>query len=73
MIEALGHLKNRRAIPYLAHVIRDVDTDGDTRWSAVEALGRIVRRRFDRQPEAFNAALGWLDSHRFDVLVCLPE
>jgi HEAT repeat protein len=64
-IEALGHLKNRRAIPYLAHVIRNAGTDGDTRWSAVEALGRIVRRRFDRQPDAFNAALGWLDSHGF--------
>jgi hypothetical protein len=24
-----------------------------------------VRRRFDRQPDAFNAALGWLDSHGF--------
>jgi hypothetical protein len=73
MIEALGHLKTRRAIPYLAHVIRNADTDGDTRWSAVEALGRIVRRRFDRQPDAFNAALGWLDSHGFCVLVRLPE
>jgi HEAT repeat protein len=30
MIEALGHLKNRRAIPYLAHVIRNADTDGDS-------------------------------------------
>ena len=29
-IEALGHLKNRRAIPYLAHVIRNAGTDGDT-------------------------------------------
>jgi HEAT repeat protein len=65
MIEALGRLKNRRAIPYLAQVIRNPDTDGDTRWTAVEALGRIVRHRFDRQPDALEAAGGWLDSHGF--------
>jgi HEAT repeat protein len=65
MIEALGRLKNRRAIPYLAQVIRNANSDGDTRWGAVEALGRIVRLRFDRQPDAFGTALAWLDSHGF--------
>lgn len=63
MIAALGRLKNRRAIPYLAGVIRDPRTDGDTRSGAVDALGQIVHRRFDRQADALDAALSWLDSH----------
>ncbi len=65
MIEALGRLKNRRAIPYLAQLIKDPETDGDTRWTGAGALGRIVRRRFDRQGDPVRAALAWLDANGF--------
>src|SRR4051794_18064855 len=63
IIEALGRLKNRRAIPQLAQIIRDSEADGDTRSDAADALGRIVRRRFDQKPDPVRAASHWLDTH----------
>jgi HEAT repeat protein len=63
LIVALGAFKNRIAIPLLADLIRNEATDNDTRWTAVESLGRIVRRRFLNQVEPVTAALEWLDKH----------
>lgn len=60
---ALGRLKNKRAIPVLARIIRDESIDGDTRWTAIESLGYIVRKRFLKQEDPHRAALAWLDSH----------
>src|SRR5262249_28760327 len=65
MILALGQLKNRKAIPWLAKFIRNHDADGDTQWGAMESLGRIVRKRFDRMPDPIAAALEWLAKHHF--------
>ena len=42
LILALGELKSKAAIPVLADLIRNDATDGDTRWTAVESLGKIV-------------------------------
>lgn len=63
MILALGRLKNKKAVPLLAKIIRDPVTDGDTKWTAVESLGLIVRKRFLKQVEPVSAAVAWLDSH----------
>ena len=63
IILALGRMKNRAAIPALAALIKDESTDGDTRWTAVESLGRIVRKRFLAQPEPVAAAVTWLNRH----------
>ena len=63
LIAALGRLKARKAIPALAAIIRDSAEDGDTRWTAVESLGRIVRRRFLDQKEPLQAAIAWLEKH----------
>ena len=63
IILALGALKSLAAIPALGAIIRDPKADGDTRWTAAESLGRIVRRRFERQPDAIEAAIAWLDKH----------
>lgn len=63
MISALGQLRSPKAIPLLGDVIRNPETDGDTRWTAVEALGKIVHRRFEQQPEPISAAQRWLDDH----------
>jgi hypothetical protein len=60
IILALGRMKNRAAIPALAALIENENTDGDTRWTAVESLGRIVRKRFLAQPQPISAALEWL-------------
>ena len=46
IVAALGRLRNRRALPALAALVEDEDGDGDTRWTAVESLGHIARRRF---------------------------
>jgi hypothetical protein len=53
-------LRNRAAIPALAVVIDDEDADGDTRWTAVESLGRVVRRRFLDKPDPVAAARAWI-------------
>jgi hypothetical protein len=63
IVQALGTLKNRKAIPALAALIRDNNTDADTRRTAVESLGRIVRRRFLRQDDPIQAALAWLEGY----------
>ena len=63
MVLALGALKARAAIPALAGLIRDAATDGDTRWTAVESLGRIVRRRFVKESDPVKAAIEWLAKH----------
>jgi hypothetical protein len=66
LIAALGRLKARQAIPVLAAIIRDPSQDGDTRWTAVESLGLIVRRRFLDQKEPLQAAIAWLAKHPAD-------
>jgi HEAT repeat protein len=63
IVLALGTLKNPAAIPALAELIRSPATDGDTRRCAVESLGKIVRRRFDKQADPEAAAVTWLDAH----------
>ena len=64
LIMALGGLRNRAALPALAKLIEDETTDGDTRWTAVEALGKIVRRRFLTQADPVQSALDWIDKAR---------
>lgn len=63
LILAVGRLKSRKAIPVLAAIIRDETADGDTRWTAVESLGIIVRKRFLKQKDPVQAAIAWIDSH----------
>jgi len=63
LVLALGRLKSRKAIPALATIIRDETADGDTRWTAVESLGLIVRKRFLKLEQPIQAALAWLDRH----------
>ena len=57
--------EDEKAIPFLATTIRDSETDGDTRFTAIQSLGQIARRRFDRQPEPEAAALEWLEAHGY--------
>ena len=64
LIQALGGLRNRAAIPALAAVIDDEEADGDTRWTAVESLGRIIRRRFLDKPDPVAAARAWIAAER---------
>jgi len=63
MVITLGRLKSRKAIPTLAAIIRDAAQDHDTRWTAVESLGTIVRRRFLNADDPIAAALAWLAKH----------
>jgi hypothetical protein len=61
IIAALGQMRSQRAIPALAAIVRAESTDGDTRWTAVEALGRIARKRFLKQVDPISAAKAWLE------------
>lgn len=63
LILAVGRLKSRKVIPVLAAIIRDEAVDADTRWTAVESLGVIVRKRFLKQEKPIQAAIAWLESH----------
>ncbi len=64
IVQALGHLKSKRAMPSLALLIRDPGTDGDMRQTAIVALGMIVGRRFERQPNPETEAIGLAASTR---------
>jgi len=63
LILTLGEMRSRQAIPALSAIIRDESADGDTRWTAVESLGKIVRRRFLKQDRPIEAASKWLSKH----------
>ena len=63
IVMALGSLKNRLAIPALARFIRDEAADGDTRHTAVESLGKIVRKRFLASSQPIKEAISWLKKH----------
>jgi hypothetical protein len=67
LVIAVGRLKSRKAIPLLAKIIRDQVEDRDTRWTAVESLGLIVRRRFLDQNEPIQSAIDWLAKHPEDT------
>lgn len=60
MILALGQLKSRMAIPALAAIIQNESADGDTRRTAVESLGLIVRKQFLKEDDPIATALKWL-------------
>ncbi|QIG43815.1 hypothetical protein G5V58_14480 [Nocardioides anomalus] len=62
IVLALGALGSRKAVPALAALVRDDGTDGDTMACAVESLGKVARRRFDRRPDPRAAARAWLDA-----------
>ena len=61
LVIAIGELGDPRGIPMLAKLIRSPETDGDTRFTAVQSLGRLARRRFDKQEDPARAAIRWLD------------
>jgi HEAT repeat protein len=63
IILALGRLKNRKALGSLAAIVQDASADGDTRWLAIESLGRVVGKRFLKQENPVEAAMAWLDRH----------
>jgi hypothetical protein len=63
MIEALGKVRYRPAIPALALLILDKGVDVDTRWNAADSLGRIVGQDFSG-PEKLLKAEAWLAGHR---------
>lgn len=63
IVLALGQLGNKKAVPSLAAIIRDVAIDVDTKWTAIESLGLIVHKRFLKQDNPVKAAIAWLDTH----------
>lgn len=63
IVQSLGELKSRAALPVLGEIVRDETSDPDARHTAALAVGKIVRRRFDRSPDVVAAAVGWLDKH----------
>ena len=60
MVMALGALKDKRALPVLAELLRDPITDGDSQSLLIEAVGRVARRRFDKKPDPLDAVLDYL-------------
>lgn len=62
LVFALGEMKNKKAIPALAALVRDTSLNGDSRWEAALALGRLARKRFDKRSDPMTAAMEWLDS-----------
>ena len=61
LVLAVGQMKDKKSIPTLTILVRDATLKGDSRWGAVEALGKLERKRFDKQPDAIAAAIDWLD------------
>ena len=62
IMESLGKLRYRPAIPALASFILDKNTDIDTRWNAIDSLGRIVGEEFS-EPGKVQKAEAWLSAH----------
>ena len=65
-MEALGKLRYRPAIPALAAMILDKETDNDTRLSAIDSLGSIVGQDFSG-PDKLQQAEKWLTTQPSDM------
>jgi hypothetical protein len=65
LVLVVGKMKNKRSIPALAILVRDTTLNGDSRHGAVEALGTLVRKRFDKQSDPIAAAITWLDTNGY--------
>lgn len=51
------------AVPRLANIIRNPQTEEPVRLHAVETLSHVIGRRFHRHPDPVGAALHWLTRH----------
>jgi len=60
MIQALGKLRYRPAVPALARLILLDDIDRDIQLDAVDSLGRIMKIDFSESGEPLVAAISWL-------------
>ena len=65
LVLTVGAFRDSRAIPKLAALIRSPDTNGDTQWTAIESLGKIVKKRFLQQADPFALAKKWLLVHGY--------
>jgi len=63
LIEALGKLRYRPAIPALAAIILNQEIDVDTRWNAADSLGLIVGELF-AAPDKLQRAAAWINEHQ---------
>lgn len=63
MLIAIGNIKSKKAIPSLATFLRDTSANVDSRYVAAESLGKIVRKRFDKNSDPIAEALIWLEKH----------
>jgi HEAT repeats len=62
ILESLGKLRYRPAIPAITSLILSKDTDVDTRWNAADSLGRIVGEDFSGAGK-LEKAEAWLAAH----------
>ena len=60
IVEALGKLRCKEAIPKLAALIGDFDADEEIAEEALLSFERIIRKRFDRKNNPREEALRWL-------------
>jgi hypothetical protein len=65
-ITALAEINHAAGIPHLRAVLFSDDEflAGDSKWSAAEALGRLVGQPFMESADPAGAARAWLASHR---------
>lgn len=59
-IDALGTMRDPRAVSPLVRMVHDPNADGSVVSVALESLGRIALRRFDRSEDPLGALDGWL-------------
>jgi HEAT repeat protein len=60
LILALGELGNKKALNILKEVLLDSKADGDTKYTAVESIGKITRNNFIKHKNPTEIALEWL-------------
>ena len=66
LLVALGQLRSREAIPTIARFIMNPSEDADTRSTAVDSLGQIIKRKFDKRgADMVQDACAWLVSPGF--------
>ncbi len=63
--QALGEMRNSRAIPVLGSVLDSGLGDPRLRWLAVTSLGKLAQRRFDRSQDPEESARAWLHSNGY--------
>jgi len=63
IIIALGNLKSKKALKKLKQMLLDPEMDGDSKYTAAESVGKIIKCNILKKDDPITYAIDWLNSN----------